>query len=145
MIKSLGKTDGRDSYCRAEHLTGLLGGADRNFNLFLHPRCFAFWNSGRLFAAAPHTSIPHASLVWTDLIFTFSCVVINMFLPASTCVSAHQLQHFSHIAHGSICDDEDLARVHALHGLLVEPSERPQQVGSSHVSSHPLDVLIGLY
>lgn len=34
MVESLDKTEGRDSYCRAEHLTGLLGGAERYFNRF---------------------------------------------------------------------------------------------------------------
>lgn len=79
-----------------------------------------------------------------------SCIMCNkttiLFcsVPASTCVSADQLQHFGHIADGSIRDDEDLPRVRALHGLLVHPGQRPQQVGASHVSSHPLDVLVRL-
>lgn len=30
----MGEIDGRDSYCRAEHLTGLLGGADLFIYLF---------------------------------------------------------------------------------------------------------------
>lgn len=62
-------------------------------------------------------------------------------IPASTRISPDQLQHFSYIANGSISDDEDLARIGALHGLLVHPGERPQQVGTPHVGSHPLQVL----
>lgn len=66
-------------------------------------------------------------------------------VPASACVSANQLQNFGNVADRSICDDEDLPRMRALHGLLVHPGERPQQVGAAHVSSHPLYVLTRLH
>lgn len=42
-------------------------------------------------------------------------------IPASTCVSAHQLQHFGYVADGAVCHDEDLTRIWTLHGLLVYP------------------------
>lgn len=67
------------------------------------------------------------------------------FIPASTCVSADQLQHFGYVPNGSICDDEDLARIWALHGLLVYPGQCPQEVGAPHVSSHPLDIFVCLH
>lgn len=68
-----------------------------------------------------------------------------MLVPGGACVSANQLQHFCNIADGSVCDDEDLPRISALHGLLVHPGERPQQVGATHVSPHPLYVLTRLH
>lgn len=66
-------------------------------------------------------------------------------LPAGACVSSDQLHHLSHVADGSICDNEDLARIRTLHRLLVHPGQRPQQISAPHVSSHPLDVLERLH
>lgn len=74
--------------------------------------------------------------------YLFVCLFLPLkVVPASTCISPDQLQHRSYISNRPISDDEDLARIGALHGLLVHPGERPQQVGTPHVGSHPLQVL----
>lgn len=88
------------------------------------------------------TTACHCGTTKIKPLYLFVCLFLPVrVIPASTRISPDQLQHFSYIANRSISDDENLTGIGALHGLLEHPGERPQQVGSPHVGSHPLQVL----
>ncbi|TNN67797.1 hypothetical protein EYF80_021951 [Liparis tanakae] len=70
-------------------------------------------------------------VIYTTSIQNMLCIHLGQIsncryvLPASACVSSNQLQHFGHIVDGSIRDNEDLARIGALHWLLPLVRKKP--------------------
>lgn len=56
---------------------------------------------------------------------------------------SHQLQHLAGVADRPVCDQEEKPWVALVHWLSHDPLEWRQDVGATHVSPHPLNVITG--
>lgn len=65
-------------------------------------------------------------------------------LPNVARVAAHHLDDPARVADGAVRQQEEQPGVSADHGLLQDPGERGEDVGTPHVCSHLPDVLTGL-